>query len=338
MSTMPQASPAPVATVYAGIDVGAAVLAVCLFHPDGRREQFSCPNTPPGHRRLIKSLGGGRRAASIALEATSSCSLDLALALAAVPGVLLGVLNPRQARDFARGLGRRAKTDQVDARVLAEYARRMPLTPWQPPPPHALELRAVTRRISELTNRHAQERNRAYAASRSRALGHTVRRSIQRQLTQLRAELERLSAAAVKMVEADPALAAQFTILTSVKGIGRLSALKLLSELALLPAELGVRQWTAYAGLDPRPDESGKRIGPRRLSRQGNLHLRCALYMPALVAVRFEPAIKQYYERLLSRGKPKRVALTAVMRKLLHALWGMLHHQQPFDPARFYAG
>jgi len=114
------------------------------------------------------------------------------------------------------------------------------------------------------------------------------------------------------------------------------SALLLLGELLLLPADMNPRQWCAHCGLDPAPFDSGTSVhAPRHISKQGNPHIRAALYMPALVAVRWNPPVRAHYQRLLARGKPKLVALVAIMRKLLHAIWGMVRHQQPFDPARF---
>ncbi len=125
--------------------------------------------------------------------------------------------------------------------------------------------------------------------------------------------------------------------LTTTPGIAHASAMRLLGELLVLPVGLKAPQWVAQAGLDPRPCESGSSVHkPRQITKTGNRHLRTALFMPALVAVQRDAQIKAFYEALVARGKKPKQAIIAVMRKLLHAIWGMLTHGQNFDPAKFY--
>ena len=132
-------------------------------------------------------------------------------------------------------------------------------------------------------------------------------------------------------------LGRRYQLLLSIPGFGATSALHTLAELALLPAGMDVRQWVAYAGLDPRQHTSGSSVEKKpRISKAGNRHLRRALYMPALVAIRRQPHLRAYYQHLRDRGKLKMVALIAVMRKLLHAIYGMFKHQQPFDGSKVY--
>ncbi len=127
-------------------------------------------------------------------------------------------------------------------------------------------------------------------------------------------------------------------MLLSIPGVGATSALHLLAELTLLPAGMDVRQWVAYAGLDPREYTSGTSVHKKiRISKSGNHHLRRALYMPALVAVRHDPHLRAFYEHLVARGKTKMQALTATMRKLLHAIFGMFKHDQLFDGTKVFA-
>ena len=116
------------------------------------------------------------------------------------------------------------------------------------------------------------------------------------------------------------------------------SALRLLAELCVLPADMTPRQWVAHAGLDPRHFESGSSVrAPTRISKVGNRHLRAALFMPAMVAARYEPRVRAYYEKLIERGKKPLQAIVAVMRKLLHAIHGMLEHDQDFNGEKFFA-
>jgi transposase len=222
--------------------------------------------------------------------------------------------------------------------VLTEYAARLPFQPWRPPSPSALKLLAVARRLEDLTEMHAAEKNRLHAASLSAALPSILRRDVQRSLQTLERAVERLTRAAQEFIVADPSLAERYQLLLSIPGIGPTSALHVLAELMLLGPDLNVRQWVAYAGLDPRQYTSGSSVHKKaRISKAGNKHLRRALYMPALVAVRHDPHLGGFYQRLLARGKTKMQALVAVMRKLLHAIFGIFKHHQPYDGAQLFA-
>jgi transposase len=221
--------------------------------------------------------------------------------------------------------------------VLAEYARRMPFQPWQPPRAAALELRAVTRHIAALTEQHTRESNRLHAASASTAGSHCVQQDLKRSRRALEHRMGKLRAAALLIVQRDPELRSRFGLLLSMPGIGEVSALNLLGELALLAPGLSVRQWVAHSGLDPTHHQSGTSVHARsRISRAGNRYLRRALYMPALVAVRHDPHLQAFYQTLLTRHKAKLQALIAVARKILHAIFGMFHSQSAYDGTRLF--
>ena len=320
---------------FCGIDVSKDSLAVAVLYPDDSGDAFDCPNDAVGHKSLARRLKRLPGQVLVALEATSTYSLDLALALHATPGVDPALINPRAARDFARAAMQRAKTDPLDARGLALFALRMRPKPWQPPRTIALELRSLSRRLFELTAARIAEQSREHALSRTRT-GARAAASCQRTIALLDAEAARVEAEARELVRTDSQLEEDFQLLDSAKGIAQRSAILLLGELACLPPNMGPEQWAALAGLDPRPVESGTSLHPRRLiSRLGNVQLRTALFMPMLTAVRFEPAVARLYNRLVGGGKPKRVAHCAVMRKLLHALWAMLRYRRRWDPDRF---
>lgn len=141
----------------------------------------------------------------------------------------------------------------------------------------------------------------------------------------------------MKRIEGSERLRRAYGHLTSVRGIARKSAVLLLGELATLPEEMSIREWVAHAGLDPKKHESGASVRAReRISKIGNARIRRALYMPAQVAIQHEPHVRAFYEKLLHRGKPPMVAVVAVMRKLLHAIYGMLNHDADFDGEKFY--
>jgi transposase len=164
-----------------------------------------------------------------------------------------------------------------------------------------------------------------------------IRVDLQRSIQNQQQAIPRLTNAALEFVISDPLLARRYQLLLSVPGFGTVSALHTLAELTLLPAGMDVRQWVAYAGLDPREFTSGTSVHQKaRISKAGYKHLRRALYMPALVAVQHQANLRAFYEHLLARGKTKLQALVATMRKLLHAVFGMFKHDELFDGNKVY--
>lgn len=317
-----------------GIDVSAAQL-VAAVHAEGEPYlQRNFPNRAHGHQALILWLQKTGSRVRVCLEATGLYSLDLALALHAASGIEVAVLNPKTVNRFAATLCR-SKTDPADAQVLAEYARRMPFQLWHPPSGTVLQLRAITRHLASLTQQHTRESNRLHATSASTQSSRWVQQDLKRSLRHLEHRAQKLRAAALALIQQDANLRARFALLLSAPGIGEISALNLLGELALLAPGLTVRQWVAHSGLDPAHHDSGSSVHkPSRISRAGNRYLRRALYMPALVAVRHDPHLRAFYQSLLARHKAKLQALIAVARKLLHAIFGMFRSQLTYDGCR----
>lgn len=321
-----------------GIDVSAGELAVHYrLAPGGATRAMRVANTPAQHQRLIHRLRRGARRVRVVLEATGIYHLELALALHAAEGVEVMVARPQAMRRFSEALSQRAKTDPNDARIGMEFCERMPFVAWQPPSQQAFELRALTRRLNALTQQRTAEKNRRHALSRCPSHGQAARQSIDRLIRWLDREIDRLQAQALALVREQPQLRQRLELLCSVRGIATRSALMILGELALLPPEMSPRQWVAHAGLDPKVFDSGSSVHAyRRISKAGNVHLRRALYMPALVASSHEPQVHAYYLHLQSQGKPKLKALVAIMRKLLHAIFGMFRNHQSFQGPSFY--
>jgi len=320
-----------------GIEVSAQTLVVALGPPERPASLREFPNTASGHQGVRRFLERAGQPVRVAMESTGLYGLDLALCLHHA-GVAVMVANPRAVRHFAQAMMQRSKTDLLDAEVLRQFAARLPFLAWRPPSPTALKLMAVARRLEALTEILAAEKNRRHAASLSEALPAIVRRDVERSIQTQQRAIERLTRAAEEFVLSDPQLARRFELLLSIPGFATTSALHVLAELTLLPADLNVRQWVAQAGLDPRQYSSGSSVEKKpRISKAGNKHLRRALYMPALVAVRHDPHLRGFYEHLVARGKTKMQALVAVMRKLLHAIFGMFKHDQPFDGTKVYA-
>jgi transposase len=321
---------------FCGVEVSARELVVARCGKQGiELKRFA--NTSAGHRGLLRTLTRGGQRVRVVLEATGLYALDVALALSAQAEVELMVANPRAVRHFAQALMQRSKNDRLDAVVLLHFAERMPFTPWVRPQENGLALWAIARRLQALRATCTAEKNRAHAAGVSRAIPAEVRRSTARLMQFLEREMHQLRRRAMQLIAADAPLQQRYSLLRSVPGVGEISAVQVLAELLLLPGDRDVRQWVAYAGLDPREYSSGSSVRKyTRISKVGNAHLRRALYMPALVASRFEPHLRGFYQHLLARGKTKRQALVAVARKLLHALYGMFRSLKPYDGARVY--
>ena len=320
-----------------GIEVSQHTLVVALRVHDRDEAPREFPTAPEGHQSVLRFLARAGRAVRVAMESTGLYGLDLALCLHQAR-VAVMVANPRAVRHFATALMQRSKNDHLDAVVLRQFAARMPFVAWRPPSAAALKLVAVARRLEALTDMLAAEKNRLHAASLSQALPVIIRRDVERSIQTQQRAIERLTRAVEEFILDDPELARRYELLLSIPGVGATSAVHLLAELTLLPTGMDVRQWVAYAGLDPREYSSGTSVHKKvRISKAGNQHLRRALYMPALVAVRHDPHLRAFYEHLLARGKTKMQALVAAMRKLLHAVFGIFKHDQLFDGAKVYA-
>lgn len=299
------------------------------------RRQFT--NTPAGYRQFCKWALSRATRAQICLEATGVYHLQLALALHDHPAIEVMVVNPCAARRFAQAQMVRAKTDAIDADGLVLFLQRMPFQPWSAPRQDVLQLQSLAHRMAQLNQEISRERSRLHAACKAGPHTRPVQQDLRSHLKQLQRRLATMQQRASAVVGRDVQLAEQARLIDSAPGFAERSAIQLLAELAPLADDMQAAQWVAQAGLDPKPGESGTSLRtPRQISKQGNARIRAALFMPALVAIQHDDHVAAFYEKLLAKGKTKMTAITAVMRKLLHALWGMLHHQQEWDGEKFY--
>ena len=286
---------------YVGIDVSAKTLAVLVEKDEVRGPVLEFTNDREGHRKLISLMTKRGRHARVVLEATGNYSLDLALALHRAASVEVMVGNPRALSQFAGAFLSRSKTDALDAEVIVEFAKRMPFNAWTPPDPEFLDLRAISRRIESMTKNATQEKNRLHAADAFNEMSAVVHNDIEVNIRHLGKRIERLREQALTLIAEHPALTRHFRHITSIKGIADAAGIQILAELAVLPTDMSVREWVAHAGLDPRQFQSGTSINkPARISRRGNRHIRRGLFMPAIVAVQYEPHIKAFYEQLVA--------------------------------------
>ena len=322
--------------LYAGIDVGAEELLLVIRNNGTSYKAQKFTNTPADRARLVKKLTKSP-GIIVCLEATGVYHFDLSIALHDA-GVALMVVNPKASHNFARALMKNSKTDAVDAETLAQYAERMDFIAWTRPSHEKIAMRSFARRIDTLTRQKAAAKNHLHALSASQETPQAVLRDVKLAISQLEKRIDRLTQEALVLIRKHPELERVFKLLVSVKGIGETSAIALMGELLLLPPGLSHRAWVKFAGLDPRAFDSGKSVHKQaRLAKAGNRHIRSALYMPALSAKQHDPYVKAYFQHLVDNGKKPLQAVCAVMRKLLHAIHGMLKHDQPFDNTRFYA-
>jgi len=311
-----------------GIDVSKEKFDVALRCADGRGRSRAFANGPAGFEQLQGWLGKLEAGwVHACLESTGTYGLALAGFLHEA-GHTVSVVNPACIKAFGQSELSRAKTDRVDAKLIARFCAAMAPAPWQPPAPEVSELQGLVRRLARVQQMRQQERTRLATPG----LSGTVRRSLVRTAEALEAEVTQLEEEIRRHLDEHPQLKQQRDLLCSIPGIGETTAQRLLSEMSSLGFGRA-RQLAAYAGLVPSPRESGTSVrGKSRLSKRGNVHLRRALYWPAIVAMRHNPVLRDFAARLLAAGKPKLVVIAAVMRKLLHLAFGVLKHQRPFDP------
>lgn len=265
------------------------------------------------------------KGALVVVEASGGFERPVADALAKA-GVACAVVNPARARDFARATGRLAKTDRVDARVLAEMGHRLDLRLVAPPDPDRERLAELVARRDDLVAMIGAETNRAGQA-RDRA----VSRQIASHLRALKAQLLVVDRQIADLVQAAPALAQAAARLGSIKGVGPVVVATLLARLPEL-GTLSRRQVASLAGLAPHAQDSGLHKGKRRITG-GRASVRRVLYLAALTASRFDPTFMAFRQRLQAQGKPAKLALTATARKLLTTLNAIMRTSQNYRPA-----
>lgn len=305
---------------FVGIDVSKDYLDVALRPGD---ESWRLPHDASGLAELIHRLQAGPPTL-IVLEATGGLEVPVAAALATA-GLPVAVVNPRQVRDFAKATGHLAKTDRLEAQVLAHFAEAIRPVPRPLPDAQAQALKALLARRRQLVEMLTAERNRLHTALPE------VRPSLEGHIAWLQQELDRLEAALREQIRQSPLWRAQEALLRTFPGVGAVTAYTLLIELPEL-GTLNRRRMAALVGVAPLNQDTGHRRG-RRAIWGGRASVRAALYMATLVAVRHNPVIRAFYERLRQAGKAPKVALTACMRKVLTILNAMLKHHRPWDPA-----
>jgi transposase len=313
---------------WVGIDIAKLTLEACLLRSQGKPQHKSFPNTQDGFAKLIRWLEhlAPQGPYHFCMEATGAYYEALAVFLAEA-NYPVSVINPFRARHAALAQGATNKTDPAEAATLAEYCRQQNPPLWRRAAPEVRILVGLLRRLQTLKDTLAQEHNRLSEPGMIVEVQASLNKSVaflQEQITAVQEQIQ-------THIDQHPNLKADQDLLTSIPGVGELTAAWLMAELGDVAQFASAEAAAAYAGLAPCQYRSGTSVRRQtHLSKRGNARLRRALYMPALTGARFNPLLKALYERLLARGKARLVAIGAVMRKLLMIAYGVLKHRTEF--------
>ena len=315
--------------LFIGIDVSKLTFDVA-YSLTGSYVNAKFTNDTVGFKDFIKRLKKHEAEPLICLEATGIYSFSLATFLAQ-QSIKVIVVNPIATHAFFKMEMGRNKTDKADAQLIARYCEHIYVTGdidkkvYIPKHDDYEAIQRLVTRLDQLEKSKAQENNRLEASCNKQTT-----RSMNRLIKFINTEIETIKAAISAIVNDNESLKGQVKLLTSIKGIGDRTAWSILAYIGDITFFDNAKQVTSYAGLSPKITQSGTSINKSSISKIGHKRLRKSLYMPALVAIRHNPLMTEFYLRLVANGKPKKVAIIAVMRKLLVICYGVLKSEQPF--------
>lgn len=309
-----------------GIDIAKQKFDVALL-ADGKTKHKACKNSVEGFEILMIWLEKqGIKRVHACLEATGTYGEDLAIYLHEA-GHAVSIVNPARIKGFAQSELIRTKTDKIDAGVIARLCLVMKPETWVPPAPEIRSLRALVRRVDSLIDMRSQEKNRISSAHES------VIVLIKEHIVYLDQEIEKIRKQIADLIKQNSHLKQRKDLLDSIPGLGKATVPHLLAELDNLDKFTHVREMVAFIGLAPKETLSGSSIkGKPRLCKIGHARLRKALYMPALVSIQCNPVMIAFYNRLKEKGKNGKVIVCAIMRKLVHVIFGVLKSGKMYDP------
>jgi transposase len=315
---------------FLGIDIAKATFDVCLVREGQLPEVGQFDNTPQGLQKLGRFLKKRKLLTLHAcLEATGRYGDEVAQFLHQ-QSFTVSIVNPFQIKAYGQSQLQRSKTDRLDAALIADFCRTQSPPPWTPPPPAWWELRLLVRHLDDLQTDFQRQRNRLQAGTQP----PLVHANLQQQLTLLADQIARVKQQINDHLDHHPDLKRQKDLLATIPGLGSLTIGKLLAEFRDLTAFASAKQVVAFAGLNPSIRRSGTSVrGHCKISKLGRASIRAALYMPALVAKRHNPVLQSFAARLAASGLHPMEVIVAVMRTLLHLIYGVLKSGRPFDPA-----
>lgn len=312
--------------VVMGIDVSKDKLDAALLR-QGKYKTRIFKNNQKGFEELIEWMKKHtKEEVHVCLEATGIYGEDISTYLFN-KGLVVSVVNPARIKGFGQGELARTKTDKADAQLIARFCLAMNPMPCKPAAAEIQELKILVRRLESLMKMKQEEENRRAVCS------NIVKASIERVLQILDVQIEEIRDKIKKHIETHPGLKKRKELLETIPGVGANTIAQVLSMECTPERFEEIKDLVAFVGLNPKHRQSGSSIqGRSRISKTGDTTLRKALYMPAVVAKQYNPILKRLYERLLGAGKPKMLAICAVMRKLLHIIYGVLKTGKAFDP------
>ena len=313
-----------------GIDLAKLTFDATVQTTAGAQHYQAFPNTPEGFAQLAAWLvQHGVTQAHACMEATNIYWEALATWLHAHRHTV-SVVNPARIKGYAQATMQRNKTDKLDSAIIASFCATHHPTAWRPLTAEQRRLRALVRHRDDLLQTRLQQQNRLRDTTEA-----LVRQSLQVVLEAVETQIAAVDQQISAHLAAHTELRTNLALLTAIVGIGAVTAAKLLAEFAAIEQYESAKAAAADTGVTPSHYESGTSVRRRpRMSKMGNANLRAALYWPAITAMRHCPAFKAFAERLAAKGKPKKVIIGAVMRKLVHIIYGVLKHQTPYDPAK----
>ena len=309
-----------------GIDIAKQKFDAALL-VDRKTKHKTCKNSVEGFETLALWLQKqGVQKVHACMEATGSYGDDLAVYLHEA-GHTVSIVNPARIKGFAQSELIRTKTDKVDAALIARFCLTMKPDAWTPPLPEIRSLKALVRRVDSLIDMRSQEKNRISTAHES------VIVLIKEHIAYLDREIEKIRRQIAELIGQNPHLKESGELLDSIPSLGKATIPRLLADLNELEKFDHVRKMVAFIGLAPKETLSGSSIkGKSRLCKIGNARLRKALYMPALVSIQCNPVMITFYNRLKDKGKNGKVIVCAIMRKLVHIIFGVLKSGKKYDP------
>lgn len=317
-----------------GIDVSKKKIDCCLRETGTRFREKNYINKPSGFQKLIdwvESRNSSNSVLRFVLEATGTYHESLAHFLFK-KGYQVVILNPSQSKSYCASLGIKVKTDRSDAKALACYGAERECVLWEPPCPDLTLLEQLLLRIEVLKTDQQREKNRLEAIDHSAMDSSWVEESIQKMLQFYEQEIEALQKKVKDHIDRSPELKKDIELLASIPGVGEETAQWLLTLLKQKNFQ-GPKQVVSFMGINPKIYESGTSVKRKsHISKQGNPVFRKKFYFPAIVAIKHNPILGPFFQTLVEKGKPKKAALIAVMRKLVHMAYGVLKNQIPFDP------
>lgn len=310
---------------YLGIDVSKRTLD-CTLLMNSHKKYIQVKNSTEGLNELLEWIQvNDIQELHACMEATGIYH-ELAAYFLVAHDFYVSIVNPFQIKSYAAALLSRHKTDKVDSRIIAQFCAQQIPKIWSAPQQSTVELKALVVRLEQLKGIYFQENNRLETTC------NNVRTSSTRLIGHLREQIQSIEQDIATLIKTTPSLARQKMLLTSIDGIGEVTSALFLAYCADIEQFRTINQLVAFLGLNPRKHQSGTLSKKENISKQGSCRLRKGLYMPAMTALYRTQWGQAFHHRLANAGKPSKVIIVAMMRKLVHMMYGVLKSGKPFDP------